>query len=157
MMQKQVLSARHKCKFLTQSGFTLIELLIVVSIACILAPLSFLSFSNFSDKMTIKQFAEDVQETIHDAQMEAITQSKTVRIVFNNQDHYFYVSRNNQIERKEMNKRIMVYNSFGETAISINRLGHFSRSSTYTISMGTIRYKLVLLLGQGRFYVEKAS
>lgn len=140
-----------------QAGFTLLEMLIVLSIACIIGPLTFLTFSHWSDEITLRHFTEDIEDMIQDAQIEAITQSQLVRIVFNNQDHYYYVSRSNEIEKSDMNRRIMIYNGVGETAITINRLGHFSQSGTFTISMGSIRYKLVMLLGQGRVYIEKVS
>ncbi|MET1247684.1 competence type IV pilus minor pilin ComGD [Sporolactobacillus sp. STCC-11] len=137
-------------------GFTLLEVLITLSIACIIAPLSFLAVSHLADEITIRHFVEDLNETVRDAQMEAITQAQLARIVFNNPEHFYYVSINNRIERTEINKRILIYGG-QENVISINQLGHFSRITTFTISLDKIRYKFVLLLGQGRCYFEKIS
>jgi prepilin-type N-terminal cleavage/methylation domain-containing protein len=156
MTKTPVKLVRHKKPSANELGFTLLEILITLSIACIIAPLSFLAVSHLVDEVTIRHFVEDLHETVRDAQMEAITQTQLARIVFNNAEHFYYVSINNRIERTEINKRILIYGG-QENVISINQLGHFSRITSFTISLGKIRYKFVLLLGQGRCYFEKIS
>lgn len=156
MTKTPVKSVRRKKPAANDLGFTLLEVLITFSIACIIAPLSFLAVSHLVDEITLRHFVEDLSETVRDTQMEAITQTQIARIVFNNAEHFYYVSINNRIERTEINKRILIYGG-QENVIAINQLGHFSRITTFTISLGKIRYKFVLLLGQGRCYFEKTS
>ncbi|MCL1630375.1 prepilin-type N-terminal cleavage/methylation domain-containing protein [Sporolactobacillus sp. CPB3-1] len=152
-----VKSVPHKKYCNSQNGFTLIEVLIVVLIACIIVPISFRGFSHLTDEMTLRNFVNELYETVHDTQMEAITGCDVARIVFNNQEHFYYVSINNQTTRKTFNARIQIYSTSGENAITINQLGHFSTVQSYIISLGTIKYRFVLLLGQGRFYYTKMS
>lgn len=135
----------------------MVELLIVVSIACVIAPLSFLTFSRLSDAQTMRQFAEEIRETISDAQMEAIAGSTPITIIFNMDAHYYAVSKHNEAAKTSIDPRIGLYSNVNKSYILIDRLGRFSQPGTYTFSLGTIRYSLVLLLGQGRFHIEKAD
>lgn len=140
-----------------ECGFTVLELLIVVSIACILAPVSFLTFSRLSDAQSMRQFVEDVRDTISEAQMEAIAESTPITIIFNTDQHFFLVSKRNETLKKTMDPRIRLYSNVNKSYILISRIGSFSQPGTYTFTMNTIRYNLVLLLGQGRFYIDKAK
>ncbi|MDD9150782.1 MULTISPECIES: prepilin-type N-terminal cleavage/methylation domain-containing protein [unclassified Sporolactobacillus] len=140
-----------------ECGFTVLELLIVVSIACILAPVSFLTFSRLSDAQSMRQFVEDVRDTISEAQMEAIAESTPITIIFNTDQHFFLVSKRNETLKKAMDPRIRLYSNVNKSYILISRIGSFSQPGTYTFTMNTIRYNLVLLLGQGRFYIDKAK
>ncbi|GGL61485.1 prepilin-type N-terminal cleavage/methylation domain-containing protein [Sporolactobacillus putidus] len=148
---------RLNSPFRAENGFTVLELLIVVSIACIMAPISFLTFSRLSDAQSMRQFAEEVRETISEAQMEAITESTPITIIFNTDQHFFLVSKRNKTVKKAMDPRIKLYSNVNKSDILISRIGSFSKPGTYTFSMNTIRYNLVLLLGQGRFYIDKAK
>ncbi|MCO7126835.1 type II secretion system GspH family protein [Sporolactobacillus shoreicorticis] len=148
----------HHNRIFTQDfGFTLIEVLIVLSIACILTPISFFAFSHLSDEVTLRHFMSELDETIHETQVGAISESDVARIVFNNSGHFYYVAIKDRVERTEINPRITIYSGYQENSIMINQLGHFSTIKTFTISLGSIRYRLVLLLGQGRYYYEKTA
>lgn len=157
MMRRPVKSVYHKASLTHDFGYTLIEVLIVLSIACIITPISFLAFSHLSDEVTLKHFMSELDEKIHDTQIAAISESDVPRIVFNNPEHFYYVSFKNRIERIQMNPRITIYSGYQENSIMINQLGHFTNIKTFTITLGSIRYRLVLLLGQGRYYYEKTT
>ncbi|RYM02195.1 prepilin-type N-terminal cleavage/methylation domain-containing protein [Sporolactobacillus sp. THM7-7] len=145
---------RNDDGFDDEKGFTLIEMLIVAAIACFLAPISFLTFSHLSDEMTMRHFAEEIRETLADAQMDAIAESTAVVIIFNTETNRFYVSKPSDLAEYPMNPRIEIMSSM-TNVIRIDRSGHFSRAGTCTFTLGRIQYNLVVLVGQGRFYIEK--
>ncbi|RYL90989.1 prepilin-type N-terminal cleavage/methylation domain-containing protein [Sporolactobacillus sp. THM7-4] len=158
MMRQREKSASRNQQVNDQAGFTLIEMLIVVAIACLVAPLSFLAFSRLSDTQKMRDFSEEIRETLSEAQMEAIAGSTPITIIFDtNRDCYYVSKHNTRIKESPIDPRMTISSNVYKTSISINRLGSFSQSGTYTFSVGSIRYQLVLLLGQGRYYIDKVD
>ncbi|WP_239984873.1 competence type IV pilus minor pilin ComGD [Sporolactobacillus pectinivorans] len=146
-----------RLKLRSDRGFTLIELLIVVAIACIIAPISFLSLSHTADEQKMRHFAEEIRETISDTQMEAVLKSAPFKIVFNTQNGYYQVISASQVTTRTMDARIKVFSNVNTQSIMINAAGKFLQPGTYTFFMGAIKYQLVLQLGQGRFRIVMAA
>lgn len=153
MMQRQAMSAHHDAG--SEHGFTLIEMLIVVSIVCLITPLVFLNSSRTSDEQKIRHFIEEMDSTISEAQIESMSALSTVRIVFNNQAHYYQLIRAGKLIMRDMDPHIEIYSSNGNSEITINAAGKFTQSKTLICLLGKIQYRIVLLLGQGRHYYEK--
>lgn len=146
-----------RSKLMSAQGFTLIEMVIVLSIACIIAPLSFMTLSHTSDEEKMKQFIEEVADTIRNAQMDAISKSTLVKILFDTSNHYYSITEANDVQKKQMDPRIQFHGNINNQYIMITRDGAFSNPGTYSFQCGSIWYYLVLQIGQGRFYFEKSS
>lgn len=144
-------------RIMDESGFTLAELLIVAAIACILAPISFLSLTRTIDEQSMKHFAEEIREVISDTQMDAISTATPVKIVFNTRDDYYSLIKGSKVIKRKLDPRMLVSSNVNTQSIMIGRQGNFSQPGTYTFSLGNIRYQLVLLLGQGRFHIARAN
>lgn len=140
-----------------EGGFTLVELLIVVSIACIITPIYFLPLSHTSDEQKMRLFAEEIRDTISEAQMDAVLTSLPVRIAFNSQNDYYQIIKPNRVVTRKMDPRIVMYSNVNTQTIRISPVGKFLQPGTYTFFMGSIKYQLILQLGQGRFRIERAA
>jgi len=141
---------------LSKSGFTLIEMLIVVAIACLIVPLSFLTFSQLSDEQTMEDFVEQCQDTLNNAQMTALADSSPVTVTFDNSRHLVLVDKNTvTFDSFSFDKRMVVEKATHDLNLVILRNGHFQKPGSLFFILGHIKYKLVILLGQGRFYFEK--
>ncbi|MFT8362136.1 MAG: competence type IV pilus minor pilin ComGD [Sporolactobacillus sp.] len=141
----------------SENGFTLIEMLIVVSIACIIAPLSFMTMAHTSDEAKMKQFTEEMAATIRESQMQAIGESTAVKLLFDTNHHFIAVLTKKGTEKTAIDSRIKLYSNTSNQYIMIARDGSFANPATYSFQCGSIGYHLVLQLGQGRFYFEKAA
>jgi prepilin-type N-terminal cleavage/methylation domain len=139
----------------SDKGFTLIELLIVISIVCLMTPVVFLNSSRTSDEQKMRQFAEELDDTISETQIESMASLSPARIIFNTRDHYYQLIRSGTLITRAMNPRIDMYSSTGNYEIPISSVGKFTQPKTLTFFIGPIKYRLVLLLGQGRHYFEK--
>ncbi|WP_018962106.1 competence type IV pilus minor pilin ComGD [Sporolactobacillus vineae] len=139
----------------SDQGFTLIELLIVVSIVCLITPVVFMNSSRTADEQKMRHFIEELDRTISEAQIESMSTLSTARIMFNTQDHYYQLIRSGTLMTRSMDRRMALYSTTGSYEITINPVGKFSQPKTLTFHIGTIHYRLVLLLGQGRHYYEK--
>lgn len=153
MIWRQVKSVHLDTR--SDKGFTLIELLIVVSIVCLMTPVVFLNSSRTSDEQKMRQFIEELDETISETQIESMSLLSTARIIFNTRDHYYQLIRSGTLITRTMDPRIDMYSSTGTYEITINSVGKFTQPKTLTFLIGSIKYRLVLLLGQGRHYFEK--
>lgn len=154
------MSAPHKRSSYLQQGFTLIEMMIVLSIVCIIAPLCFLTLSHTSDEQKMHYFSEDIRETISAAQMDALSKSVYVQIVFNTADHFYTISTggvDGAIERRDLDSRIRITSNTNKLSILITRTGSFANPGTFSFRMGSIWYNLILEIGQGRFHIDKIS
>lgn len=135
-------------------GFTLVELMIVAAIACILIPVSFLGFSRLSDELTMRHFMEEVSAVLSEAQMEAISESVTVLIIFDHLNDRYIVSKNMAGVERAMDPQITVGTNIGNSII-VNRRGRFYQSGTFIFSLRNVYYRLVLNVGQGRHRIER--
>lgn len=153
MMRRQVKSVPRDSR--SDQGFTLIELLIVVSIVCLMTPIVFLNSSRTSDEQKMRQFVEELDGTISETQIESMASLSTAKIIFNTRDHFYQLIRSGSLITRAMNPRIDIYSSTGSYDITISSVGKFTQPKTLTFFIGSIKYRLVLLLGQGRHYFEK--
>ncbi|WP_353947995.1 competence type IV pilus minor pilin ComGD [Sporolactobacillus sp. Y61] len=138
-------------------GFTILELLIVLSVISIIAPISFLALSRTADEQNMKHFSEELRETISDAQMDAISSSTMIKIIFNTDQDYFSVLKNRKETKKPLHPRLWMASNLNKKTIFITSQGTFSQSGTYAFFLGNIRYELIIYLGQGRFRIDKTS
>lgn len=139
------------------SAFTLIETLIVVAIVCIASPIVFQSITRASDMQKMRHFMEELDTVIGETQMKAVSASSYMTIVFNTDRDFYQVTRGVETETRPLDPRLTVFSNAGTTSIEIDRDGQFHRIGTYTFRLNQIKYRLVLLLGQGRYHIEKSD
>ncbi|MFX3616094.1 MAG: hypothetical protein ACE3JK_01010 [Sporolactobacillus sp.] len=105
----------------------------------------------------MQNLSEEIRETISDAQMDALSKSVFVNIVFNPAEHFYTVNTGGIIEKRALDPRLRITSNTNKLTILITRTGSFSNPGTFSFRMGSIWYNLVLQIGQGRFYLDKIS
>lgn len=139
-----------------ENGFTLIEMMVVVAVACLIVPLSFLTFSRLSDEQTMENFVEQCRDVLSNAQMTALADSSPITVTFDNSRHLVLIDKNTvTFDSFSFDKRMTVEKATHDLNLVILKNGHFQKPGSLFFILGQIKYKLVILLGQGRFYFEK--
>lgn len=137
-----------------EKGFTLAETLLVLGVISIILLIVSKSIFSVSDTMLTKQFIEQLKTDLSYAQSRALSTGEVVWITFDvREDTYYINSSNFFLERKLPIYATFTFSNFNN--LWFNKLGNTSQSGTITFQIFDENYKLVILLGMGRFYVEK--
>ncbi|MFC7394265.1 competence type IV pilus minor pilin ComGD [Scopulibacillus cellulosilyticus] len=141
---------------MNQDGFTLIETLIVASIAFIIIPISFVKFASVNQTQTLDYFVKQLKDALHHAQMTAMAEGKTVEVLFDDQNHLVRIQEGGDyIDSFHFDNDIEIEKGTQGKKVTFLSNGHIQKTGTVFIKLGLRQYKLVFLLGQGRYYVEK--
>jgi competence protein ComGD len=140
-----------------EGGFTMIELLIVLSLLVIMMGVVVLNMKPMQESREVQQFIQLLTSDLHYAQQFALTERVQVQVKFNN------TSKQYSIQSGPMNKIKTVRYPEGLYFQEVSTGLVFEYSSNGTIKKGgtillqTKRglYKIVFLLGKGRFYIEQ--
>lgn len=140
-----------------EGGFTMIELLIVLSLLVIMMGIVVLNMKPMQESREVQQFIQLLTSDLHYAQQFALTERVQVQVKFNN------TSKQYSIQSGPMNKIKTVRYPDGLYFQEVSTGLVFEYSSNGTIKKGgtillqTKRglYKIVFLLGKGRFYIEQ--
>lgn len=139
-----------------QGGFTLIETLIVASIVLIIIPISFMKLASLSDDQKVRYFVEELLDTLQEAQMMAIADEETIQVILDPSNHNVFIEKNStSIKNYPFDHDIKLEKGTQNLQITFLRNGHIRSSGTLIVALGKIQYKIVLLVGQGRFYAQK--
>lgn len=148
-----------KMKDLTnEKGHTLIEMTIVLVIVTIASSISFVSFKGAHDAALRNQFITQLQQDLYYAQQRAISDQTITSVRFLNGNKEYVISQSGKV----ILKRGYQYpnTSFVQGTLSLHDIaflanGNARKSGTLIIRMGEKSYRLVLLLGRGRFYIDE--
>ncbi|MBM7646353.1 competence protein ComGD [Scopulibacillus daqui] len=141
---------------MNQEGFALIETLIVASIAFIIIPISFIKFSSVHQTQSLDYFVNQLKEALHQAQITAMAKGKTVNVLIDDQNHLVKIQEGgNDIKSFHFDKDIEVEKGTQGKKITFLKNGHIQKTGTIFLKLGKKKYRLVFLLGQGRYYFEK--
>lgn len=139
-----------------QSGFTLIEILIVLMIVTTITSISILKLSSTISGKKIDHFFEQFSNDMNLAQMNALSHSRPVQIIFSELDPSYKVVMNQSIiiERNLPKKFSINTGTLGGTYTYLSD-GNISKSGSILIHYEKRSFKIVFLLGKGRFYVTE--
>ncbi|WP_181502717.1 competence type IV pilus minor pilin ComGD [Paranoxybacillus vitaminiphilus] len=142
-----------------ESGFTLIEMLIVLTIINVLLMLSIPKMDRLVEKKQTDYFIEQFKDDMLYAQQYAMTHKSSVIIVFYDQQPVY------RITEESVFGRILLHRSYSDklqiqpvtlqSPLIFLPNGNVNKSGTILVTYGKQTYKIVFLLGKGRFYVQK--
>ncbi|WP_158735160.1 competence type IV pilus minor pilin ComGD [Alteribacillus sp. YIM 98480] len=139
-------------------GHTLVEMLIVLLVITAAIGIPLLSFQSLKEKASIYYFLEVLAADIRFSQQYAYANEKMV--FFNMQDNYYYVRTTEMAaeplkKRKIPNEVKFEKGSLDLRDVSYNQKGNIKKAGTILIHTPKTNYRLVFLLGKGRFYIEE--
>ncbi|MFD1736527.1 competence type IV pilus minor pilin ComGD [Bacillus salitolerans] len=141
-----------------QYGFTLLEMLIVLSIVFTLSTATYFSLQSTYEKQVIHHFLKQFQEDIWLAQEYAISHSSYVDIMFLHSNNLYQLREKGfgkLIMSRAFHPRIKIQLLTMTNPITFTPNGNINRAGSLYVIFNDQRYKVIFLLGRGRFYIEK--
>ncbi|OIJ16063.1 hypothetical protein BKP35_03520 [Anaerobacillus arseniciselenatis] len=139
-------------------GYTLLEMTMVLFIIATVTSISFGNMKSVYDASGRNEFIQQLQQDILYAQQMAISHSMYTSVIFLNGSKEYVIRQGNGnvLLRREFSENT----AFVPITLSLNDVafladGNVRRSGTMEIRIDDHRYRFVLLLGRGRFYIEK--
>lgn len=137
-----------------EKGFTLVEVLVALGIISIILLIVSKNVFSLSEAMLTKRFIEQLKTDLSYAQARSLSSNEIVWVTFDvREDAYYIHSPTLNLERKLPTYAILTFSNFSN--LRFNQFGNTSQSGTIHFQLFQNNYKLVILLGMGRFYVEK--
>lgn len=142
-----------------KNGFTLIEMLIVLMIVSTLMILVIPRIDQLEKAKEETYMIEQLTDDLLYAQQYAMTHKTAVVVVFYNAQGRYRMTESYTLGRTLIDRTLPSQWAF-ELATLQNPLtflanGNVNKSGTILIKNGKTTYKVVFLLGKGRFYVQK--
>ena len=139
-------------------GFTLIEMLLVLFAVLLLTHFAYLVFPQASEHEQVEGGFKRIEHALYIAQQYAIMNRTYTMVRYTKSNKQFEVS--DYFPKKVLYTFTFPIDIFpiiytNELRIQVTEQGSFSKSQTYYFQTPVGKYRLVLLLGQGRFYYEK--
>jgi competence protein ComGD len=154
MIQKPEQSADHN-----EKGYTMIELLMVLSILVVMTGVVVINMVPMKDSREIKQFIQLLTSDLHYAQQYALTEQIKVQIKFNNASKQYTLetdSRNKgKIKTIQFPEGVYFEELTSSLELEYGVNGTIQKGGTMLLRTKKETYKIVFLLGKGRFYIEK--
>lgn len=142
---------------LDNRGYSLLEMSLVLFIVAIICSLSVGSFKSSYDAQQRKEFVQQLQLDLYYAQQKAISNRLAVNVMFLNGSKEYIIKQGEQIvlTRKYPNNTIFYASTLSLNDIAFLHNGNARKSGTLLFKVNNINYKIVVLLGRGRFYIEQ--
>lgn len=144
--------------FRNEKGHSLLEMTLVLVIVATILMIPLISFRAAADASERNQFIYQLQQDLYYAQQMAISQQLAASVVFLNGSKEYVIRQGGEVilRRKfQVEGTTIVQGTLSLTDISFLPNGNVQKSGSLTIRMNEYRYRLVLLLGKGRFYIEQ--
>lgn len=142
-----------------KNGFTLLEMLIVLMVVSVLAALAVPSIERISQAKEEAHLIEQLTNDLLYAQHYALTQRKAVVVVFHNGQGRYRITENYVLGRllleRELPSPWIFEMATLQSPLTFLANGNVNKSGTMFLRNGKGAYKIVFLLGKGRFYVQK--
>lgn len=159
-MEKQLrLQAKGKCWKVNNHGFTLIEMLIVLTVVAVISAVAIPSVQGVVAERQLRYFLEQFTNDMLYAQQYAMTRKKTVSVVFDYGECRYRITEGGTAGKE------LVYRFFPspfqlqpttlQSPLSFFANGNVNKAGTILVTYGKKIYKIVFLLGKGRFYAQK--
>lgn len=155
---QQIHPVHRKFLPLSKKGFTLLELLLVLFAVLLLNQFTLYTFPKTSRTEQIELELQKLIDTLYLSQQYALTHEQLVVITFYKESGKYYSedAKTKEVIANYDTKQLLKY--MGPESIlyiQITGRGTFSRSNSYYFKTDEGVYRLVILIGQGRFYYEK--
>jgi len=139
-----------------QKGFTLLEMLLVLMVLQVMVGVLLLSVKPVMQTYRLHYFFKQLQTDMWYAQQVAINNEKSVALVFlNAESKYLMVSGGNLIMTRDYEKDVTLQTEVIQGRVSFLQDGNVDRSGTIIVKHYEKKYRVVVLIGRGRFYVQK--
>lgn len=139
-------------------GFTLIEVMISFLIFSIMTSIVIISFSSLYKAQEKKQFLNLLIQDIYYAQQLAINTGLPTYVYFDNENQLYGIRQlREDIYTQSFDEKIQFQSgTLKLNELSFNSDGNARKSGAIIIRVEDEVYRIVVLLGRGRFYLEKA-
>ncbi|RSL30943.1 hypothetical protein D7Z54_23555 [Salibacterium salarium] len=141
-----------------ENGHTLVEMVIVLFIITVTTAVPIISFHSLQEKKSIQYFMDLLEEDLRYAQQrsyanEELTYVQAVR-------NHYYIRTSGIWEDPIKQRKIPEGVSFHEVTMRFDEIGfknngNARKAGTIFIDTPKANYKLVILVGKGRVYIEK--
>lgn len=142
-----------------KNGFTLIEMLIVLMIVSTLTILVIPRIDQLEKAKEETYMIEQLTDDLLYAQQYAMTHKTAVVVVFYNAQGRYRMMESYTLGRILIDRTLPSQWAFElvtlQNPLTFLANGNVNKSGTILIKNGKTTYKVVLLLGKGRFYVQK--
>lgn len=140
-----------------EKGYTLFEMMIVLLIISTVSFISLGSVKSVSEAQKRNHFFEQLYVDLYYAQTLAITHQKPITVIFDNKDKKYMVRQGivTFVTRGFDKSYHVIPSTLALNEIVFLHNGNVRKSGTIIFEVNKQSYKLTLLLGRGRFYIEK--
>lgn len=140
------------------NGFTVFQALIVLTLTFATLPPLITHILSVSQSIQTRHLFSSLSLALHGAQMSAVSQTAYTYVSILPHKHEIRVRiGTDTIRTFRFAESIDIIQGTHDLTISFSPNGHIRTSGSFYIRTPGDMYKLVLLLGQGRFYIEKIS
>lgn len=141
----------------SHAGFTLVEVMISLFVVSVMTSVVLISFQSLYNAKETKQFLELLMQDIYFAQQLAITSGHMIDIHFNNFDSAYYIKQYGRTLYSQPYDKDITFEraTLNLTDVRFNSRGSIVKPGTILIRTDSELYRIVFLLGKGRFYIEK--
>ncbi|TLS36343.1 competence type IV pilus minor pilin ComGD [Pseudalkalibacillus caeni] len=156
-MMKQTARSLRINRFHDASGYTLIELIITLAVLSVLIGITIINVAPVEKTANMEQFLDQLKKDIRFTQQLAIKNGQAARLVISTENHWYSVQLgvDELVARRKYPPEIAINPGTLGYAIKYLANGNVQKSGTLTVNSGAKSYKLVILLGSGRFYVQE--
>lgn len=143
--------------FFNQNGYLLLETLITASILLTLFPLVTLKGAAWFEREETDQFLQSFEALMYDAQLTALNERQTVNIELNDVTHEVYEYISPMVHLQTIQAPPFVHFEAGSLPLHIRYTaqGTIAKAGALVLTTPSTTYQVVVLLGQGRFYVKE--
>ncbi|KOO44121.1 hypothetical protein AMD01_14510 [Priestia koreensis] len=131
-------------------------MLLVLMVLQVMVGVLLLSIKPVMQTYRLHYFFKQLQTDMWYAQQVAINSEKSVALVFlNAESKYLMVSGGNLIMTRDYEKDVTLQTEVIQGRVSFLQDGNVDRSGTIIVKHHEKKYRVVVLIGRGRFYVQK--
>lgn len=142
----------------SKNGFTLLEVLVVLAVVHAIMFVTIVKVEPLMQEYRLYWFIQQLETDVFYAQETAITRGQAVSLRFSPDKHEYFVLAANApapLFRRSYDSRIQIELATLGSQIKFLSSGNISASGTMFVSSSSIMYRVVFLLGTGRFYAQK--
>ncbi|MGY4690274.1 competence type IV pilus minor pilin ComGD [Salibacterium sp. K-3] len=143
---------------MAERGHTLVEMIIVLAVLSIMTAVPILYLQSMNDKKTIDYFLDMLEEDLRTAQQLAYANQEWIYV--KETDHMYQIRKGAYWEEPLLQRDIPENVSFQQNTLTFDEIGFKSngnarKAGTVFVQTPYEQYKLVVLVGKGRVYIDK--
>ncbi|WP_217227797.1 competence type IV pilus minor pilin ComGD [Desertibacillus haloalkaliphilus] len=139
-------------------GYTLVEMMIVLMILGIITSVTLVSFQPLASAKKAEQFLQQLESDIHYLQQLALSTGTSATIRFHFASNSYELRQYTEpVVRRDYDQSIIIDPGISTSEITYLPTGNIRNPRTIHIYIDNHVYRMVFLLGKGRFYIEQVS